>query len=65
MALGIVAFENTMTGSIDFISFTNQNLDSKEKLTKGKTILANIQDGRYPLKEKKLSPPEGRPATLL
>ena len=54
MALGIVAFENTMTGSIDFISFTSHNLDSKVKLTKGKTILGNFQDDRYLLKEKNL-----------
>ena len=54
MALGIVAFENIMTGSIDFISFTSHDLNHKIKLNKGTTILGNFLDDRFLISEKGL-----------
>ena len=52
--LGIIAFQNTMTKTIDFISLTSNKIDSKVKLTKGKTILGNYQADRVLFKEKGL-----------
>jgi len=54
MSLGIVAFENVLTGSVDFISFTSHDLNDKKKvkLNKGTTILGNFYDDRYLLKDK-------------
>lgn len=53
-SLGIIAFQNTMTKTIDFISLTSNKIDSKVKLTKGKTILGNYQADRVLFKEKGL-----------
>ena len=46
-ALGIIAFQNTLTKTVDFISLTSNDIDSYLKLNKGKTILGNFYADRY------------------
>lgn len=53
-ALGIVAFQNNMTKTIDFVSFTSNKLGTIAKLNKGKTILGNFSDDRSLFQEKGL-----------
>lgn len=51
---GIIAFQNKITKTVEFISFTSNQLESIIKLNKGTTILGNFNEDRFLYNEKDL-----------